>query len=431
MRVFSTVLTAVMVLYISACSVNPVTGEKELTLMSAAQEVAIGEEKYGPYLQQQGGRYTVDPELNLYVNQVGQQLAKLSQRPQLPYEFVVLNSGAPNAWALPGGKIAINRGLILLLDDEAQLAAVLSHEIVHAAARHAARQMTQAALMNVGIQATGLAVQNSDYGQWIAAGAGLGANLWQAHYGRDQELEADKFGVQYMALAGYDTEAAVELQEKLMALSQGSQKSWFSDLLASHPPSQERIARNRQYAQQYGGGDRNSKVFLKATAQLRRDQAAYESYQQTVAAASKNDIAAALVNVKQAIAKQPKEALFHITRGQLLMSQHHDADALLAFKKGRDLNPEYYLGHLGMGLLLKQEKQNSAALTALSKSMALLPSTLAAYHLGELQLAAGNREQAIQYFEFAAQGQGDIAEAARAQLSKLAPPVAPVSSSAN
>jgi len=223
-----------------ACSVNPVTGEKELTWMSASQEVATGQKQYIPYQQQQGGRYMVDPEVNLYVQRVGQKLAAVSDRKDLPYEFVVLNNGTPNAWALPGGKIAINRGLLMMLDDEAQLAAVLGHEIVHAAARHTARQMTQATLLQAGVMVAGIAAQKTDYGQWIAAGAGLGANLWQAHYGRDQELEADKYGVKYMVDAGYSPKAAVELQQKFMALSKGKQSNFFNDLFASHPPSSAR-----------------------------------------------------------------------------------------------------------------------------------------------------------------------------------------------
>ena len=125
------------------CAVNPVTGENELSLVSVSQEIAIGEQQYGPSQQSQGGLYYLDPGLQSYVADVGMKLAKVSHQPDLPYEFVVINSAIPNAWALPGGKIAVNRGLLTELEDEAQLAAVLGHEIVHAAARHSAAQMTR------------------------------------------------------------------------------------------------------------------------------------------------------------------------------------------------------------------------------------------------------------------------------------------------
>jgi predicted Zn-dependent protease len=129
---------AICTVLLTACTVNPVTGQSELELVSTAQQVRIGEQQYAPAQQMQGGQYKVDPELSAYVQQVGQRLAAQSPA-DLPYEFVVLNNSVPNAWALPGGKIAINRGLLVELRNEAELAAVLGHEIVHAAARHGAR----------------------------------------------------------------------------------------------------------------------------------------------------------------------------------------------------------------------------------------------------------------------------------------------------
>ena len=107
----------------TGCAVNPVTGKNELSIISESRELAIGAQQYGPSQQSQGGTYSVDPELTDYVNEVGQRLAAVSDR-KLPYEFIVLNDSVPNAWALPGGKIAINRGLLMQLDSEAELAAV-------------------------------------------------------------------------------------------------------------------------------------------------------------------------------------------------------------------------------------------------------------------------------------------------------------------
>lgn len=403
----------------TACAVNPVTGKKELSLMSAEQEVAQGSQLYGDYQQQQGGRYVVDPELTLYVNNVGQKLARVSDRKDLPYEFVVLNNSVPNAWALPGGKIAINRGLLTLLQDEAQLAAVLGHEIVHAAARHSARQMTRATLLNVGLMAAGVAAQSSDYGQWIMAGAGVGANAYQAHYGRDQELEADKFGVQYMVKAGYDARGAVELQETFVKLSEGQQRGFMENLFASHPPSQERVDRNRELAAAHSGGTRNKAAYQAAIRQLVRDQAAYKAHEQALAAAQKNDFNGALSLIDKAIQQQPKEGLFFATKGQLKMAQKDDAGALQAFQQAAKVNPEYYLGFLGTGLMQKKAGQAAAANASLQSSMKLLATPLAAYHLGELALSSGDRNAARSYFEFAAQGTGEIAEAAKAQLNKL------------
>ena len=427
MRVPALALSALL---FCGCSVNPVTGKKELIIVSEPQEVAIGQKQYVPYQQQQGGQYVVDPEVNLYVNQVGQKLAAHSGRSDLPYEFVVLNNGVPNAWALPGGKIALNRGLLVMLDDEAQLAAVLAHEVVHAAAKHSAKQMTQSTLLQAGVMAAGIAAQKTDYGQWITTGAGLGSNLWQAHYGRDQELEADEYGVKLMHEAGYDTQAAVELQQKFLALSQGKDSNFFNDLFASHPPSAVRVEKNQALAAQYPGGVRNQSAFARATQQLRKDQAAYTSYQTAIDAAQKNDLESAKKSLNTAISLQPKEALFRITLGQIFMADNDLAGAAAQFNEAIKYNPEYYMGQLGLGLVLKQQQKTSAAQQALLQSMKLLATPLASYHLGELALAAGNKVEAKQYFEFAAEGSGKVSEAAKAQLEKLAPPPAPAAAPA-
>src|SRR5262245_16144592 len=110
--------------FLGGCVINPVTGDRELALVSPDQEVAIGEEQYEPSQDIQRGAYRLDPELTSYVAGIGQKLAAVSDR-QLPYEFDVLNSSVPNAWALPGGKIDVNRGLLTELGSEAELAAVL------------------------------------------------------------------------------------------------------------------------------------------------------------------------------------------------------------------------------------------------------------------------------------------------------------------
>ena len=206
-------------LLLAACSVNPVTGKQEFSLLSSQQEIQIGIKNYGPSRQAQGGDYYIDPALQDYVSKVGTKLAALSDQPKLPYEFIVLNNDMPNAWALPGGKIAINRGLLTYLDDESQLAAVLSHEIVHAAARHGAAQMTRGSLANLGMMVVDVGAQNKQNSQIYNSMTQLGAAAWMSKYGRDDELESDYYGMKYMARAGYALEGAVELQETFLSLS--------------------------------------------------------------------------------------------------------------------------------------------------------------------------------------------------------------------
>jgi beta-barrel assembly-enhancing protease len=409
----------VLSLWLTGCAVNPVTGKKGVNFVSTQEQIAMGEKNYNAYQQQQGGQYAVDPGLNRYIRNVGMKLAAVSDQPNLPYDFVVINDDTPNAWALPGGKIAINRGLLTLLDDESQLAAVLGHEIVHAAAGHSAQQQSRATLMGLGAALLTLAVSDSDYSPLIGAGVGLGVGMAVAKYGRDQELESDRYGIQYMAKAGYTVEGAVELQEKFVALSQGRDGGSFNKLFASHPPSQERVTKNRQALAQFPGGTRNKAQFQAAIGQLKRDADAYRQHAKAREAAAAKRYSEALSLTENAIRQQPREALFHITQGQLLMMQEQPSAASRAFKRATQENPDYVMGFLYHGMSEKKLGNYPAANRSLERSLQILPTALGAYHLGDLAKLEGDRPRARQYFRMAAQDQTAVGQAARAQLQQL------------
>ncbi|MGB7288851.1 MAG: M48 family metalloprotease, partial [Candidatus Macondimonas sp.] len=271
---------------LTACAVNPVTGQRELSIISADQEISLGAQNYGPAQQMQGGLYKLDPQVNAYVREVGQKLAAVADRP-LPYEFVVLNSSVPNAWAMPGGKLAVNRGLLTELNNEAELAAVLGHEITHAAARHSAQQMQRALLLQAGVMAVAVAAGSADerYAPLAVGSAALAASVLSQRYSREAELEADYYGMGYMARTGYDPYAAVTLQETFVRLSGGRNTNWVQGLFSSHPPSAERVAQNRLRAQQLGArGELDAERYKSRIASLLRDKPAYASYDAAVEA---------------------------------------------------------------------------------------------------------------------------------------------------
>jgi beta-barrel assembly-enhancing protease len=410
-----------ILLVTTGCVVNPVTGKSQISLMSPEQEIATGAKNYVPSQQSQGGQYTVDPGLTTYVQSIGKKLAAVSDRPDLPYEFVVLNNDVPNAWAMPGGKLAINRGLLMYLEDEAQLAAVMGHEIVHAAARHGAQQQTQNVLVSAGVLLAGVAVatKKPEYGVLAVGALGVGATAWQAKYGRDHELQSDEVGIKYMAAAGYDAQAAVELQEIFVKLSEGRNSGFIEGLFASHPPSQERVAKNRETAAKYPGGARNKSQYQRALAQLTKDKPAYEKFQKAQKLAANKQYIDALAYADQATQMQPKENLFWEMKGQLLLQQNKREEAVDALDRAVQANPQYFKSYVFRGIAYNQLGKRDLAEKDLLTSQRYLPTQIATYYLGEISLAKGNRTQAAQYFQQAAQGGGEIGEAAQAQLGKM------------
>lgn len=401
---------------LSGCGINPVTGKTQITLMSPAQELAIGEEQYSPSQQSQGGAYVVDKGVNAYVRRIGKSLAKHSAQPNLPYEFVVLNNDVPNAWALPGGKIALNRGLLVLLKDESQLAAVLGHEIVHAAARHSAEH----AATSTGIQILTTILQTQTNNNLYRQGASLGGNAAQAHYGRENELESDHYGIKYMVADGYDPQGAVELQQTFLRLSQERGKSsWLDQLFASHPPSAERVRKNQEHAQQLPSGKRNKAAFQNAIKQITADKAAYKAHADALAAAKDEKWDQALSLTNQAIKKQPREARFHITKGRLLDQTGKSDSAIKSFTQATRLEPQYFASFFHRGVTYQKMKRNNEAEKDLLNSNQLFETTTANYYLGEISVAKQQRQSAIQYYRRASQGRGDVAKAAAGKLKQM------------
>ncbi|WP_160151937.1 M48 family metalloprotease [Microbulbifer sp. ALW1] len=418
-RLLATAIAAAVTAGIAGCAVNPVTGKKELSLMSQNQEVALGAQQYPKAQQTQGGQYLVDPALQSYVNGVGQKLARVSDQPTLPYEFVVLNNSTPNAWALPGGKIAVNRGLLVLLEDEAELAAVLGHEIVHAAARHSAAAMSQQQILGAGIAILGATTQNTGYGDLISAGSQFGGSAYIAKYGRDNELESDQYGMRYMAAAGYDPQGAVRLQEKFVELSKGSQSGGLEALFASHPPSQSRVDANIKHAKKLGGGTTNRTQYQKAIAQLRRDADAYKSYDNALKAAKNKEYDQALSLTRRAQQQQPKEAAFYALEGDLLAQKEQYQPALKSYETAVQKNPTLFSNWLMRGMLNAQLKNYTAAERDLNRSTQYLDTPHAHYYLGQVYEQQGNTKNALSQYQIAAQSEGDIATKAQARVQAL------------
>lgn len=404
---------------LTACAMNPVTGERELTLVSESQEIALGRENYGPGRQMYGGDYVVDPAVTDYVQSVGQRLAAESDR-ALPYEFAVVNDGTPNAWALPGGKIAIHRGLLTELDSEAELAAVLGHEIVHSAARHGAQAMERGLMLQGAVMATSIATDDSEYGQLAALGANVAAGLISLKYSRDAEREADAYGTRYMAEAGYDPRAAIALQETFVELSEGNEPGWMAGLFASHPPSQERVENNRQtVAQLSATGTTGEAAYVRAMSQLTEDEPAYVALRKGRKALSEGDTSRALSLAREAVGMQPRETLFHTLEADALVAMGQRSAALSAYDRAVARNPDYFYPLLQRGLLLQDMGQRERARSDILQAEAMLPTTRGREALGDNALASGRSGEALEYYRLAAQGDDRAGQRARGKLIRL------------
>ncbi len=255
---------------------------------------------------------------------------------------------------------------------------MLGHEIVHAAARHGAQQMEKGQLLQIGaaVASIGAAVYGgSELGQVVGQGATVGAQLLQAKYGRDDELESDRYGMKYMKLAGYDLQAAVSLQELFVRkYSAGTEQDWMTGLFASHPPSQERVDANRRTMKEMGGpgGDLGTERYHAAMAGLKRAAPAYEKHQQALAAANKGDYATARRLASEAVKLEPRESRFHGLLGDLALAEKNPRAALPYFQRAGELDPGYFKPMVQAGVAQYQLGNRAAAEPLLERSMKLL-----------------------------------------------------------
>lgn len=224
---------------VAACATVPYTQRSQLILLSESEEIALGADAYQQVLATE--KVSRDAEVNRLVNDVGQRIARAAAKPQYHWQFTVIdNAGEANAFALPGGKVAVYTGIFPIARDSAGLAAVMGHEVAHALARHGAERMSQGVVAQ--IAATGLAVglggQTPATRQAIMQAFGLGLQVGAIlPFSRAQESEADRIGLILMAKAGYDPAAALELWRRF----EQTRRDGPAEFLSTHPSYGTRI----------------------------------------------------------------------------------------------------------------------------------------------------------------------------------------------
>ena len=221
-----------LVFWVVSCARNPVTGRQELMLVSEDDELKLGQQTDAEIVQEHG--LYRDPQMTSYLNEICQRLGKFSHRPNLNYQLKILDVAVVNAFAVPGGYVYFTRGILATLDNEAELAGVMGHEIGHIAARHSAQQLSRAQLAQFGVAVAEVIPGMSGLAQ-------LGAGMLFLRFSRDNEREADNLGVDYSSRLGYDATQMATFFESLERMNPGSDRSGLPAWFSTHPSPEDRV----------------------------------------------------------------------------------------------------------------------------------------------------------------------------------------------
>jgi predicted Zn-dependent protease len=314
------------------CAVDPVTGKRQIVLVSEEQEVQI-DRQHAPHQFSADFGKTRDRRLASYIAGVGKKLVPQTHRTQMPYNFHVVNATYVNAYAFPGGSIAATRGILLKLDNEGELAGLVGHELGHVNARHTAEQMSKGQLTNLVLAGAQMAI-----GQAYSEGAAqifgqvgqIGASALLASYSRDNEREADRLGNQYMARAGYNTSGFVGLMDMLQSLSHGT-PGYAQILFSTHPMSDQRYQTAAENAAGQYGNTRNRPEYrdryMDNIAGLRAIRGAIENIQQGDEAMAGKQYDQAADRYRQALREAPEDyaALTQMAKCQFVQERFGEA----------------------------------------------------------------------------------------------------------
>ncbi len=363
---------------LSGCAIDPVTGQRELVALSEHDEIRL-DRKHSPHQFSTDYGVMRDNDLNTYISRVGMELASRSHRPQMPYSFRGVNATFINAYAFPGGSIAVTRGILLELENEAELAALLGHEIGHVNARHAAERAGKGMLTSLLLAGASVAMQaagHEDASSLVKSLGALSAGALLAHYSRDDEREADGLGMEYMTRAGYSPEGMVGLMEIL--INSGRETPGAIELMfATHPMSRERLATAKQQAATryhvFHTAAVNQERYMDYTAGLRQMGEAIKLIQQGGTAFSRKKYQEADELLGQAlnIAVNDYAALVMRAKCQLAMGRHKEGRRFA--RKAVQIYPEEGQGHLVYAIAEFAGNRYESALERLRRYEQLLP----------------------------------------------------------
>jgi len=355
--------------FVTGCATSAVTGRPQLMLVSEDQEITIDKQN-SPHQFSADYGMIQDTALNDYVKQTGKKIAARTHRTHMPYSFRVVNANYVNAYAFPGGSIACTRGIMLSLENEAELAALLGHELGHVNARHTAQQMSKGILTQavVGGLSALAGSRGAVYGQLASELGMISVGALLASYSRDNEREADALGMEYMFRARYSSKGMIGLMDMLKGLSK-YKPSTIELMFATHPMSEER----------YQTAVETSRSKYKSAEVFPLYRERYMDHTAKVRAL--------------------KPAIEEMQEGEKEMMQKKFGDAEAHFKKALKLAPNDYTGLVMMSTCKLFQKKYTEGITYAEKAQQVYPQQAHAYHLsGFAKIKTKNSEGAYQEF---------------------------------
>jgi len=406
---------------LSGCATSPTGGGAILVGMSEDEEKAA-DRKVAPRQFSQDLGAIQDASLNQYLGEVGRRLDSQTHRPQMPYSYRVLNANYVNAYTFPGGAMGVTRGILVELDNEAELAALLGHELGHVNARHAAQRQGQAMVAQVAMTGVNIIGSASGYGGLVDIGTQLGASVLLSSYSRDNEREADMLGQEYMVRAGYPASGMVGLQQ-LLVDQQKSTPGMLQTMFSTHPMSSERRDTARQLAESKyaasNGRDPGRERFMDNTADLRRIKPCIDACQKGETAMAAKQYGKAEEQFRTALKATPRDYAANLLMAKCLSEQDKDAQALDYAKTATKIYPQEAQAHKLVGVLALAQREPALAYENLDSYDRLLPGDAGVTFLKGVSLEGMGRqkEAASQYAAYLrVSRQGKAAEYSQSRL---------------
>jgi len=408
---------------LAGCATSPVTGERILVGMSEEEERQVDRE-VAPHQFSQDMGAIQDDGVNRYVAGLGNRMDDLTQRPNMPYSYRVLNANYINAYTFPGGAMGVTRGIMTELSSEAELAALLGHEMGHVNARHAAQQQGQQMLAQAAVVGLAVAASVADpsWGGLAAIGGQVGASALLASYSRDNEREADALGQDYMVRAGYPAGGMTQLHGLLVREAKET-PSLLETMFSTHPMSSERLANAQRLAETKHAASLKANPqrerFMDSTASLRKLKPAIDACKSGEVAMARKQLPQAQGEFAKALAVAPRDYPSNLLMARCLAAQGRQKDALRYADTARSVYPQEAQAHKLSGVLQLAEKNPGAAVASFEQSDRLLPGDPGiAFLKGVSYEGAGNqRAAADNYARFLRSGgQGKPAEYSMSRL---------------